>query len=119
MSQIIAAFQNGSLMSGRADNFFRYHDGERTEVDWDGEDGGPLGYFTLREVTSEVISAYVSEHGDPWASKTRNLSPGWYVDVRGEDGTVWAFQYDNEDKARRDYNAALAAHIEWLDANTD
>lgn len=116
MSMIIATFEHGELMSSRADGFFRYHDQEATEVDSDGHVEGPVGHFTLRKVERDQIAAYVSEFGDPWASMTRNLAPGWYVDVRGEDGTIWAFHYPDEangEYARMDFAEAQRVHSEW------
>lgn len=118
MSMIIATFENGELMPSRADAFFRYHDGEATQVEEDGNVEGPVGHFTLRRVTRDDIAKYVSEHGDPWASMTRNIAPGWYVDARGEDGAVWAFYYGedatlNEETARREFAEAQRLNSDW------
>lgn len=119
MSMIVATFENGQLVTARADDYFRYHDQERTMVEEDGNVEGPVGHFTLREVTTSTIADYVSEHGDPWLSETRNFEPGWYIDVRGEDGTIWAFAYGSneytmpEEAARKDFAEAVRVHSEW------
>lgn len=118
MSVIIATFENGSLVSSRADDFFRYHDHERTMVAEGGDVESHVGHFTLRKVDPEVIAAYASEHGDPWVTVRRNFYPGWYIDVRGEDGTVWAFFYGEdftmpEEAARADFAEAERVYAEW------
>lgn len=119
MNAIIATFEHGELMSSRADDFFRYHDQERTMVEEDGDVASMIGHFTLREVTRSVIADYVSEYGDPWASMQSNLPTGWYIDVRGEDGTVWAFYYGDEDytlpeeAARKDFAEASRVYTDW------
>lgn len=127
MSMIIATFENGELMSSRADDFFRYHDHEATEEANVGEASGPIGYVTLRRVTFVDIATYVSKYGDNWASHRRNLEPGWYIDVIGEDGTIWAFYYGGncrehndlcadtkaEETARADFAEAERLYSDW------
>lgn len=120
MSVIMTTFENGELMSSRADDFFRYHDQELTMVEETGDVESHIGHATLRKVERDVIAAYVSEFGDPWASMQSNLGLGWYVDVRGEDGTVWAFYYGtdftlNEEAARKDFAEAQRVYSDWLD----
>lgn len=118
MSMIIATFENGELAPSRTDSFFRYHDSERTSVEFDGDVESPIGHFTLLEVTRSVIADYVSEWGDPWISEARNFSPGWYILVVGEDGTIWAFDYRGdgvfaEERARKDFREAQRVYSEW------
>lgn len=128
MSVIMTTFENGELVSSRADDFFRYHDHERTMVEETGSVESHVGHATLRKVERDVIAAYASEHGDPWVTERRNFTPGWYVDVRGEDGTVWAFYYGGycaehddvegtlpEEVARRDFAEAQRVYSQWLD----
>lgn len=126
MSVIMATFENGELMSGRADGFFRYHDSESTFIEETGDVESIIGHATLRKVERDDIAAYASEHGDPWITERRNFEPGWYVDVRGEDGTIWAFHYAcDEDKvtpcvgaelaARKDFAEAQRVYSNWLD----
>lgn len=110
------AFENGQPMPAVADNFFRYHDGEKTEVESDGDVSSPVGYFTLRFVNGDDISDYAIEQGDPWASA--RLDPGWYIDVRDSDGNVWAFYYGeqatlNEEKARADFATGAKEYEKW------
>lgn len=128
MSVIIATFENGELMPSRADGFFRYHDHESTMVDETGHVESHIGHATLRRVTFVDIATYASRFGDNWASHRSNLEPGWYVDVRGEDGTIWAFAYGGwcrehddlcadthaEQTARRDFAEACRVYAEWV-----
>lgn len=129
MSMIIATFENGELMPSHADDFFRYHDTEATEVESDGDqNAGPLGYFTLRRIERDHIAAYVAFYGDPWASVTSHIVPGWYIDARGYNGAVWAFYYGghcpehddlctdthSEERARKDYAEGVRVNTEWF-----
>lgn len=118
MSMIISTLENGELCSHRVDSFFRYHDSELTEIAECGEVDCPLGHATLRQVDSGDIAAYVSTHGDPWASVGENLSPGWYIDVRDDSGMVWAFSYRGdgtmaEERARADFVTFERAYHKW------
>lgn len=133
MSIIIATMENGHLMPPMADDFFRYHDHMSTEVTETGDVESPIGHVTLRQVDRDAIANYVSEYGDPWASVRRNLSPGWYIDVRGSDGTVWAFFYDGwcedhqafcadtlaEETARRNFAEAEKVYVAWAEEVED
>lgn len=130
MSIIIATFENGSLVSGRADDFFRYHNHEATEVASTGHVDSPVGYVTLRKFERDDIAKYASEHGDPWITATRNFPPGWYIDGRGEDGAVWAFHYacpeDDHSEcgyaefaARKDFAEAVRVYGDWIEDPDD
>lgn len=115
MSVIIATFENGELMSSRADDFFRYHDHESTYIDDNGDQASPVGHFTLRCVFGDdVIKFNRTDFATPWVTNSRNLPIGWYIDARGEDGAVWAFHYpDGEAAARRDFDEGVRVYCEW------
>lgn len=133
MNAIIATFENGKLMPQRAGGFFRYHDGIATEVKSTGHVESHVVLVTLRRIDRQAITEYVTRWGDVWCSVRRNLAPGWYIDVRGEDGTIWAFSYEGyciehdntcsdtsaEEAARKDFAEAERVYSDWVGDDND
>lgn len=104
---------------GLADDFFRYHDKERTLVLDGGDVESPQGFFELLEVRPEVVAEYASRMGDPWVTMASNFPTGWYILQTNSDGILTGHYYGSQDatipeeKARSDFGKLEEAYAEW------
>jgi len=105
-------FDNGIVMSSRADDFLRYYLTENPG-DESGHVEAPTGYFAKVQIVQSEIAEWVSSEGDPWMSERRNFAPGWYIIQVNNLGFVHGFQYPSQEAAQTDFDEADREYEVW------